>query len=56
MKWFKKDLEEQKRLHPQFKEDDLRRGEVVRDSEFGEVIHVSSSHCIMPDGTHVYEW
>jgi len=45
-----------KRRDPEFREEDLKQGHVVYDSEFGRVIHVSPFHSIAPDGTHIYEF
>jgi hypothetical protein len=52
----KKETKEKKRRNPEFREEDLEQGEVVNDSEFGRVVHVSSFHSIAPDGTHIYEF
>ena len=52
----KKETEEKKRQHPEFREADLEQGEVVHDSDFGKVVHVSAFHSIAPDGTHIYEF
>ncbi len=51
-KWFN-------RYHPQgknFRGEDIEKGPIVKDSDFGYVIHVNSSCCILPDGTKIYEW
>jgi hypothetical protein len=45
-----------KKRDPEFREEDLKQGHVVTDSDFGRVIHVNSSHCIAPDGTNIYEF
>ena len=50
------DKKKKKKRDSEFREEDLKRGHVVHDSEFGRVIHVSPFHSIAPDGTHIYEF
>ncbi len=49
-------MAKKKKKKQEFDEDDLRCGHVVTDSDYGKVIHVTSHHCILPDGTHIYEF
>jgi len=32
------------------------QGQIVRDPQYGSVVHISPFHCVTKDGTHIYEW
>ena len=32
------------------------QGEIINDSQYGSVVHISPVHCVTKDGVHIYEW